>query len=142
MKKQILIYCILGFFMLGFSIRSLAQNNKVVLSENSNPKNPTFVITEEMPAFPGGESERIKFMQQNLVYPVVAKLNGVQGTVYAQFVVDKRGKVVEAKILKGIGSGCDEECLRIIKIMPRWKPGRVNGKKVRVLFNMPVCFTL
>ncbi len=103
---------------------------------------PVFTIVEEMPAFPGGEAERNKFLATNIVYPQQATENGIQGTVYVSFVVDSKGNVTDVKVLRGIGGGCDEEALRVVKMMPQWHPGKQNGKQVRVLFNMPIYFKL
>jgi len=99
-------------------------------------------VVEEMPSFPGGDTERNKFLAENIVYPRQAAENGLQGTVYISFIVNSDGKITDAKILRGIGGGCDEEALRVVKLMPDWKPGRQNGKTVRTLFNMPVYFKL
>jgi TonB family protein len=101
-----------------------------------------FTIVEEMPAFPGGEEARSKFIAENIVYPQQAAENGIQGTVYLSFIVNTKGTIDKIKILRGIGGGCDEEALRVMKLMPRWKPGRQNGKTVSVLYNMPVYFKL
>ena len=103
---------------------------------------PVFTIVEEMPSFPGGEAERNKFLADNIVYPQQATENGIQGTVYVSFVVDSKGNVTDVKVLRGIGGGCDEEALRVVKMMPQWHPGKQNGKNVRVLFNMPIYFKL
>jgi periplasmic protein TonB len=103
---------------------------------------PPEIFVQEMPDFPGGDGERRKFLAENIQYPEEASQSGIQGTVYAQFIVDSKGNITDAKILRGIGGGCDEEALRVIKMMPQWHPGRQNGKTVRVLFNMPVVFKL
>lgn len=112
---------------------------KVIEEED---RTPIFTVVEEMPSFPGGEESRLKFLSDNILYPQVAKESGISGTVYVGFVVDSRGKVTEAKILRGIGGGCDEEALRVIKLMPSWHPGKQAGKPVRVQFTMPIRFTL
>ena len=103
---------------------------------------PIFTIVEEMPSFPGGDEPRVKFLHDNIVYPQMAKENNIQGTVYVSFVVDSKGKVTDVKLLRGIGGGCDEEAIRVVKLMPPWNPGKQNGKSVRVQFNMPIRFTL
>ena len=105
-------------------------------------KAPAEIFVEEMPLFPGGDTERQKFLAETIQYPQQAAENAIQGTVYVQFVVNSIGNITDAKILRGIGGGCDEEALRVIKMMPQWKPGRQNGKTVRVLYNMPVIFKL
>ncbi len=103
---------------------------------------PIFTDVQEMPAFPGGDPERQKFLAANIQYPQQAVDAGIQGTVYVQFVIDSKGNITDTKILRGIGGGCDEEALRVVKAMPLWHPGKQNGKPVRVLFNMAVIFKL
>jgi periplasmic protein TonB len=103
---------------------------------------PIFTIVEEMPSFPGGEGELAKFLAANIVYPQIAKESGIQGTVYVSFVVDSKGKVTDVRVLRGIGGGCDEEALRVVRMMPSWRPGKQNGQSVRVQFNMPIRFQL
>ncbi|HNW90160.1 MAG TPA: TonB family protein [Bacteroidales bacterium] len=103
---------------------------------------PAPMIVEEMPEFPGGEAARKKFLSENIKYPQIAREIGTQGPVYVNFVVEKNGSITGVKILRGIGSGCDEEALRVINAMPNWIPGRQNGKEVRVQINMPIHFKL
>ena len=100
------------------------------------------VVVEEMPSFPGGDEARQKFLLENTKYPQMAKESGIQGTVYVTFVVDEKGKVADVRVLRGIGGGCDEEAMRVVKLMPSWNPGKQSGKAVRVQFNMPIKFTL
>jgi TonB family protein len=104
--------------------------------------NSFFTLVEEMPQFPGGDSKRFNFFSQNLQYPLLAVENGIEGTVYVSFVVRTDGEITDVKVLRGIGGGCDEEALRVISTMPRWIPGKQNGKNVDVLFNLPICFRL
>lgn len=101
-----------------------------------------FQFVEEPPTFPGGEDKMMEYLFKNIKYPAIAKENNIQGRVYVTFIVDKDGKVKDAKVLRGIGGGCDEEALRVIKNMPQWKAGRQNGRNVMVSFNLPVLFNL
>jgi protein TonB len=101
-----------------------------------------FMVVETAPSFPGGDVARMKFLQDNIRYPQMARESGIQGTVYVTFVVERDGSVTDVKILRGIGGGCDEEALRVVSNMPRWEPGKQRGKPVRVQFNMPIKFTL
>jgi len=101
-----------------------------------------FQIVESMPDFPGGDAARMQFLRDNIKYPQIARESGIQGTVYVTFVVEKDGRVTDIRVLRGIGGGCDEEAIRVIKAMPRWTPGKQRGKPVRVQFNMPIKFTL
>jgi len=96
-----------------------------------------------MPSFPGGFDAMIKYLVSNIKYPEEAKKNGITGTVFVQYIVEKDGTVSNAKVLQGIGSGCDEEALRVVKAMPKWIPGKDdNNKTVRVQFNLPIKFSL
>ena len=82
-----------------------------------------FTIVEEMPSFPGGEDAMLSFVAKNIHYPTAARGNNIVEKVYVNFYVDTAGNVVNAKVLRGIGGGCDEEALRVVKSMPKWKPG-------------------
>ena len=101
-----------------------------------------FQVVEDAPSFPGGDGERMRFLQQNIRYPLPARESGIQGIVYVTFVVERNGEVTEVKILRGIGGGCNEEALRVVRNMPRWEPGKQRGKPVRVQFNMPIKFAI
>ncbi|HZK08862.1 MAG TPA: energy transducer TonB [Bacteroidales bacterium] len=101
-----------------------------------------FQVVETMPSFPGGDAARMKFLQDNITYPQMARESGIQGIVYATFVVEPNGSVSDVRIMRGIGGGCDEEAIRVIKNMPKWNAGMQRGKPVRVQFTMPIKFTL
>jgi len=101
-----------------------------------------FMVVEEMPDFPGGETALNRFLSDSLQYPRLAKENNISGTVYVSFVVEKDGSVIDIRVLRGIGGGCDEEAVRVIKLMPNWKPGKQRGKPVQVQYNLPVKFSL
>nr|WP_199078011.1 energy transducer TonB [Pedobacter sp. ASV19] len=97
---------------------------------------------EAYPEFEGGMKGWAKFLQRNLRYPSMASEQEIQGKVFVSFVVEKDGSVSDVTLVKGIGGGCDEEALRVIKKSPRWKPGQQNGRSVRVRYNMPLSFTI
>jgi len=101
-----------------------------------------FQVVENMPEFPGGRAALMKYLATNIKYPPYAKEAGIQGRVFINFVVEKDGSITAVKVLRGIGGGCDEEAVRVVKNMPKWKPGMQRGKPVRVSFNLPVKFTL
>ena len=101
-----------------------------------------FQIVEEMPAFPGGEQKLMEYVGKNIKYPQIARETGVQGRVYVNFVVEPDGSVSNVSVLRGIGGGCDEEAIRVVKSMPKWKPGKQRGKAVRVSYMLPVNFKL
>ncbi len=104
--------------------------------------NQVYNIVEQMPEFPGGFEKMIEFLAKNITYPQGAKEAGVKGKVYVEFVVQKDGSLVDIKVVRGIGSGCDEEAYRAVKAMPNWIPGEQRGKKVNVKFILPINFYL
>ena len=101
-----------------------------------------FQVVEVNPEFPGGMEALIKYLSENIKYPEQAKKDKTQGKVYISFVVEKDGSVADAKVLRGIGGGCDEEALRVVNAMPNWTPGKQRNTPVRVQFNLPVAFKL
>lgn len=101
-----------------------------------------FIIVEEMPSFPGGQKALMEFMGKNIKYPTVSQETGVQGKVIVQFVVDKDGSIINPIVVRSIDPYLDKEALRVIKSMPKWKPGMQRGKAVRVKYTVPVTFKL
>lgn len=101
-----------------------------------------FTVVEEQPGYPGGEEARISYLQQNIKYPEEAKELGIQGKVFVTFVVEVDGSITDVRVLRGIGGGCDEEAIRVVRSMPKWVPGKQRGVPVRVQFNLPIKFTL
>lgn len=101
-----------------------------------------FVISQELPRFPGGESALYKYLGNNIDYPIMAQETGVKGVVYITFVVEKDGSITDIRIIRSIGGGCDEEAIRVINEMPKWSPGKNFTKPVRVQFTLPVRFVL
>lgn len=101
-----------------------------------------FQIVDEMPQYPGGEEALMKYAAENIKYPQEAKDKNIAGRVFVSFVVEKDGSVNEVKVMRGIGGGCDEEAVRVIKSMPKWQPGKMKGEPVRVSYMMPINFKL
>lgn len=101
-----------------------------------------FTIVEEMPSFPGGEAKLFEYLGKNIKYPQIAKEAGISGVVYVNFVVGTSGNITDVKVLRGIGGGCDEEAVRVVKNMPKWKAGKQRGKPVKVSYNLPIRFSL
>lgn len=111
------------------------------------PQAPTidtlnWVIIEKMPTFPGGEEALMDFIGTNIRYPKYAQDHGISGRVFIKFVVMPDGSVSNVEVLKGIGGGCDEEAVRVVKMMPKWIPGEKDGKKVMVMYTLPISFRL
>jgi TonB family protein len=112
------------------------------IMEVDKDTNTPFIVVEQMPQFPGGDDSLKKFISRTIKYPDLARENSVGGTVYVNFIIEKDGSVSNPRILRGIGSGCDEEAIRVIKLMPKWISGKQNGKAVRVQYNLPIKFKL
>ena len=102
-----------------------------------------FVVVESMPEFPGGQQALFKYLSENVKYPVIAQENGIQCRVICQFVVNKDGSIVDVEVVRSGGdASLDKEAVRVIKSMPKWKPGKQRGKAVRVKYTVPVNFKL
>jgi periplasmic protein TonB len=105
-------------------------------------ENKIFMVVEQQPEFEGGYEAMNKFIAKNLKYPASARRMGIDGTVYVSFVVGKDGTINDVKVLRGISADCDKEAVRVVQMMPPWKPGKQNGKAVFVRFNLPIKFKL
>lgn len=102
-----------------------------------------FVVVESMPEFPGGQQQLYKYINENIKYPVIAQENGIQGRVICQFVVNRDGSLVDIDVVRSSGEpSLDKEAVRVIKSMPKWKPGKQRGKPVRVKYTLPINFRL
>lgn len=101
-----------------------------------------YSITEVMPEFPGGESAMPAFLHKHTQYPADARQQKKQGTVYLSFVVNEDGRITDVKVLRSVFPSLDKEAVRIVSVMPNWKPGMQNGKAVKCQFNFPVRFVL
>jgi protein TonB len=101
-----------------------------------------FVVVEEQAEFPGGLDSMYAYIHKNLKYPELAKEKGIEGRVFVSFIIEKDGSISNVKILRGIGGGCEEAAVEMIKNMPKWKPGKQRGKPVRFQFTLPIKFEL
>lgn len=121
----------------GIDITEL-EDYKVIVEDSPDEK--PFDVVEQMPYFVGGEAEMSKFIHRNLVYPTAASQAGIQGRVVIRFVVQKDGSLSNVKVVRGLDPECDKEAVRVVKAMPKWKPGKQNGKEVPVYFTLPFIF--
>ena len=122
----------------------MAMKNAPAPEEEEEPEEQTiFEVVEQMPEFPnGGMAGLMQYLSKNIKYPTIAQENGTQGRVTVQFVVNKDGSIVDAKVLRGVDPYLDKEAVRVIMGMPKWKPGMQRGKPVRVKYTVPVMFRL
>jgi len=116
--------------------------NKNILFGKILDQNGIYTVVEKMPEFKGGELALLKFLSQNIKYPVLDMENGVSGRVVVQFIVTKTGKIGEIKVLNSVSKLCDEEAIRVVRSMPDFIPGTVNGENVNVLYTLPIGFKL
>lgn len=110
--------------------------------ELGNKENEPYTYVERMPQFPDGQEAMYTFINSSIQYPETAKKNGISGHVIVQFVVSKDGEIQNAKVIRGIGGGCNEEALRVVNSMPKWSPGIHEGRNVPVTFTLPIKFVL
>ena len=119
------------------------KNIDDAVSVDSEDEETVYVVVETMPEFPGGQQAMMRFIGENIQYPVIAQENGIQGRVICQFVIEKDGKVTDIQVIRSSGHAfLDKEAIRVINSMPKWKPGKERGKPVRVKYTIPVNFRL
>lgn len=128
----------------------VAQNNPssssgsaaYIVSENKEQNNRIYDVVEQMPSFPGGQTALMQYLSSNVMYPVDAQENGIQGRVTVSFVVERDGSITEVKVVRPVAPSLDKEAVRVISSMPKWKPGKQDGVNVRVMFTIPIAFRL
>lgn len=137
----------LRFYNNGQTLSKMVYRNDTLVSkaywnEDGSTYEADSSFVEEMPEFSGGQKAFIKFLQSNLSYPKRAQRKGIEGRVVLQFIVNTDGSVTDVSIVKSVDPEIDAEALRIVSIMPRWSPGRQNGKPVTVRYTLPLTFKL
>lgn len=130
MKKLILLVALALFCSTSAMAQTVVEDDAI------------FLVVENEPEFPGGKDSLYAYIARNIKYPETAKKEKIEGRVFVTFVIEKDGQVSSAKILRDIGGGCGEEAIRVVKSMPKWKPGTQRGNPVRFQFNLPVSFML
>ena len=135
---------LLAMFVAYIICNVMAMKNAPAPEEEEEPEEQTiFEVVEQMPEFPnGGMAGLMQYLSKNIKYPTIAQENGTQGRVTVQFVVNRDGSIVDAKVLRGVDPYLDKEAIRVISSMPKWKPGMQRGKAVRVKYTVPVMFRL
>lgn len=120
----------------GYGVRYIPVQEELV------EENTVYEVVEEMPEFPGGINKLLQFINDNMKYPTKAQTEGMQGKVIVQFIIDEDGYIIEPNIVRSVESSLDNEALRLIKMLPQWKPGTLKGKAVKVKYTVPVAFKL
>lgn len=132
--KKILNFCFIGIF---FVLSSALQAQGPALSEDK----PVYGV-EQMPQYPGGDEALLKFIKDNLRYPQAAAEKGIEGRVTIRFVINREGSVTDVTVIRGLDSACDNEAMRVVKMMPTWIPGKQNGKNISVYYTLPIVYKL
>ena len=120
----------------------LKAKEVVVDEKPKEEETKVFDVVEQMPSFPGGDAELMKFLNSHIKYPAVAEENGIQGRVVATFVVERDGSITDVDVIKSVDPSLVKEAVRVLKSMPKWIPGKQNGSAVRVKYTVPVTFRL
>ena len=123
----------------GVDIATL-QDHKVIV--DAEPEEKIFEVVEQPASFPGGDSAMMKWLNENIRYPVIAQENGIQGRVIIQFVVARDGSIDDIKVVRGVDPSLDREAIRLVGEMPKWIPGKQGGTAVKVRFTLPIVFKL
>jgi periplasmic protein TonB len=123
-------------------IETTESDEMVAIEIEEESDEEFFMVVENMPEFPGGDAGLMKYIQKNVKYPPIAKEYNITGKVFVSFIVDKSGSVSDVKIARGVDKSLDAEALRVVKSLPKYKPGKQRGKAVRVMFTIPINFTL
>jgi len=119
------------------------EEEEMILEETEEePDDKIFIYVKNMPEFPGGKLALRKYVAEHVVYPAIARENGIEGTVFLRFEVTKTGKIGKVELQKGVDPLLDDEAIRVIKGLPKFTPGEQNGKKVNVWYSIPVTFKL
>ena len=121
----------------------LIDFNSLIFQPDDNDKEEIIHFTAEiMPEFPGGERALLSYLSGNVKYPLIAQENGIEGKVYVSFIIDEQGNIYDVNLIRGVDLSLDNEALRVVKGMPKWKPGKQGGRPVKVRYNVPIYFDL
>ncbi len=134
-----MIFCLLLCSQYLFAQQTTAQD---LLLREPNQTGEVYTVVDKQPLFPGGQKAFRQYIKANQNYPEAAKKAGLSGRVFIAFIVNTDGSIQNVELLKGIGMGCDEEAIRLVKRMPNWIHGKLDGKIVRVKYNLPIAFDL
>ena len=151
-RQMLKLFVMISFLVIVFLLQSVNVQAQMIIVEelpeiqkvNPGQQNSDQIFTEvdEMPKFPNGDDALIRFLTENLKYPQDARDERIEGTVFVTFVVEKDGSVTDVRILRSVVSSLDEESIRVVKAMPKWKPGVIKGEPVRAQFTLPLRFVL
>ena len=136
MRKTIILLATLAMAGVAMSQTGVEKVSAV------RPDSEIFTLVEQDPQFPGGNDALYQYLGQNAHYPDKAKADGIQGTVYLTFIIEKDGSISNIRVLRSPSDLLSQEAIRLVKAMPKWKPGKQRGKQVRVQYNLPINFQI
>ena len=136
MKRMILLA------MMSAGLTLSVQAQKTVVSNEASAKEKVYDVVEQMPEYPGGMSELMKFIGETMKYPEDAEKQQKEGLVLVRFVVEKDGSVNDVEVVKDAWPSLDAEAIRVVKLLPKWTPGKQNGKVLRVKYTIPFRFAI
>ena len=138
-----LLFTLAALLVAGSMLITGCKSSKAAAGESPEIGTETPVMAPDvLPEFPGGTSAMQQYLKEHIIYPEKAQKEGTQGRVFVQFVVERNGAISRVKVIRGVSPELDAEACRVIKAMPRWKPGKKNGKKVACIMNAPIAFFL
>ena len=140
--KYVLTLPIFALLLLSSNAWSAKQESNTASTKATNIAEKPLTAAEIMPKFPGGEKALTAFILKNLRYPASAAQSGVQGRVTVRFIIEKTGEVADVKVVRGLDAAFDNEAVRVVKMFPKWIPGKQNGRKVSVYYTLPITFRL
>ena len=132
MKK--ILFILMLFFTMFTTVSAQSVQEK--------PQEKVYEFIEDMPNFPGGQGELMKYLRNNIKYPAEAQKKKIEGRVIVTFVVNKKGRIIDPTVVRSAHPLLDAEALRVVKRMPKWTPGRMNGEPVNVKYRLPITFKL
>lgn len=139
------LYLIVAFLILSIGAASAQKTDSALTPTLDTPtdnwSDKIFTSVQVPPEFPGGPRAFSAFVSKNIVYPAVARQNGIEGRVIVNFVIEKDGSLTNIKVLRGIGGGCDEEAVRVMKLCPNWIHASQSGHAVRISYSVPISFS-
>jgi TonB family protein len=135
-----LLLCLLFCFSKPLSAQSVVAQD--LLLREPSQTGEVYTVVDKQPKFPGGQKAFWQYVRENQNYPDAARKANISGRVFVAFIVNTDGSIQNVELLKGIGMGCDEEAIRLVKRMPKWTPGSQSGKAIRVKYNLPIAFDL
>ncbi|MBN2040044.1 MAG: energy transducer TonB [Spirochaetes bacterium] len=137
-KRKNLTSIVMNIFIVIFFSGACTTNTQTAIKS----ENETFIIVEEMPEFPGGNHALRQWIADNITYPAEALEKSIGGRVYISFAVESDGNITDVRVVRGVFPSLDQEALRVIKLLPKWKPGKQRGRSVKVLYVVPVNFKI